>query len=570
MKRLSRFAVCLLFIAGLGLPNAMLWAQSSENAPITPKRRNPIFRLSGEIGTFGELYSISGRPARRPSSTGRLFFRPTITLFGKFGMSFDITLSTEGSSARQQINQFALNPSWGWGSANLGDFSQDFSRYTLNGISIRGAGLTLNPGILRFQAVGGQTQRAIKAGPYGSAYARYMGGVKLGIGKTGSSFFDINLVQTKDSAKSLPKDIFQRDSTSADTATSGQYGVTAKENIVAGANTEVRLFRKMLTFKGEAAATAYTRDISSTPQDIKGYPSSLKKYFTPRISSNVDVAYTSELVFNHRIFDIKGAYTYVGPGFTSLGISSTINDKRLIEAGAGLRLFQSKISIQGNFQTQNDNVIKQKLFTTTRYTYGGTLNIRPVQFAGFNFNYMQNTMKNDAASDSSKIDNLNSGYSAGAIFQFSLFNFANALSLNYAAQSSKDNNIVRAANAGSDVKSQNISVALTTTINPSWSVSPGFATNSTETSGQPKNSNNSISMRINNRMKKGKLNSSLSSDVSSSKQSSIFSITAQSAYAIRTSDSIKLSVKYSSFKDKSSAGGKFNENTANINYSHKF
>ena len=37
--------------------------------------------LTGEIGAYGALYSMTGRDGRRPSSLGRIFFRPTLTFF---------------------------------------------------------------------------------------------------------------------------------------------------------------------------------------------------------------------------------------------------------------------------------------------------------------------------------------------------------------------------------------------------------------------------------------------------------------------------------------------------------
>ncbi|MDX1618738.1 MAG: hypothetical protein R3224_08130, partial [Balneolaceae bacterium] len=71
--------------------------------------------LSGQVGAYGELYSISGRDGRRPGSTGRLFLRPRLTFLNEISLSFNILLSTEGISARQNISQLGLDPSWSWG-----------------------------------------------------------------------------------------------------------------------------------------------------------------------------------------------------------------------------------------------------------------------------------------------------------------------------------------------------------------------------------------------------------------------------------------------------------------------
>ena len=77
-------------------------------------------KLSGDIETYGELYSISGRERRRPSSTARLFFRPTLSIYDLMSVSFNFLLSTQGNSRSfqhqiNQINQFGIQPKVGMG-----------------------------------------------------------------------------------------------------------------------------------------------------------------------------------------------------------------------------------------------------------------------------------------------------------------------------------------------------------------------------------------------------------------------------------------------------------------------
>jgi hypothetical protein len=51
-----------------------------------------------------------------------------------FQIPIEFLLSTEGSSARQNINQFGINPKWSWDSIHAGYFSEDYLQYTLSGI----------------------------------------------------------------------------------------------------------------------------------------------------------------------------------------------------------------------------------------------------------------------------------------------------------------------------------------------------------------------------------------------------------------------------------------------------
>lgn len=160
-------------------------------------------RITGDAAAYGELYSMSGRNNRRPPSTARLNIRPTITFFNLFSVPIDILISTEGSSARQNINQFGINPSWSWGTAHLGDFSLSYSPFTLSGITIRGAGLDIRPGIFRFSATAGLTKRAVEGGINNGSYQRFLFASKIGIGNEGGNHFNLIVLKAKDKVSSL-------------------------------------------------------------------------------------------------------------------------------------------------------------------------------------------------------------------------------------------------------------------------------------------------------------------------------------------------------------------------------
>ncbi len=198
IKRFLKYFLIILSVFQINL-----FAQSSSNADSSKSFLEKNVSISGDINLYGELYSISGQAARRPSSTGRLIIRPTITFFNTFSIPFEIILSTEGSSARQNINQFGINPSWGWGRFHLGDFSEKYSDFTLNGITIRGAGLDLHPGIFRFSTVAGFSQQAVKGGAQNGSYRRFLFASKIGLGKESGSHFDLIFLRSKDDVSSL-------------------------------------------------------------------------------------------------------------------------------------------------------------------------------------------------------------------------------------------------------------------------------------------------------------------------------------------------------------------------------
>ena len=199
MKLIAKIFLILFIITF----NKSVFSQKRVRRDTTESFISKNFSVSGGINFYGELYSISGIAARRPSSTGRLLIHPTFTFFNTFSIPVEIILSTEGSSARQNINQFGINPGWGWGKAHLGDFSESYSDFTLNGIVIRGGGIDLNPGIFRFSTVAGFTQQAVNGGAQNGSYKRFLIASKIGVGKDNSSHIDFIFLRSKDDVSSL-------------------------------------------------------------------------------------------------------------------------------------------------------------------------------------------------------------------------------------------------------------------------------------------------------------------------------------------------------------------------------
>lgn len=531
-------------------------------------------KISGEGGTYAELYSMSGMASRRPSSTGRIFFRPVITLFDNINIGFDLFLSTEGNSAKQQMDQIGIHPEWSWGQAHLIDFSHEFSRYTLSGINIRGAGVEINPGIFRLHIVGGQTQRAVVSGPNESAYSRYLFGVKIGIGKKESSHFDINIIKSQDELSSVSRDNFmtiRQDSVQHDTGYIQKIdtvysGVTPQENLIVGTNFILKLLNGKIQLRGEAAGSAYTKDMYSKDFEYDKIPDFATKVFKPKLSSNVDYVYHGEVRYQERLFNVRMGYRAIGPGYVSLGLPSMINDKKILDGGVGFNLFQGILTIQTSFSRQSDNIVKQKLFTTIRNELNITTSVRPTRELMFNINYVNNKMENDANNDTLKLNNVNNAYNLSATYQFSLFDLNHIVLTTYAYQTYEDFNILR---RGNEVNAQNVMLNLTTMIGQQWNVSTGFQINTVTIQKQNK-STLGLSARVNNKMFSNKLNNSIAYSFNSSSASTSNNIQIQSMYSINQSNSVALNLRTTIFEGKPPTAFKFFENIASLSYTYRF
>ena len=531
-------------------------------------------KISGELGSYGEGYSVSGRESRRPGQTGRLFFRPSISFFDNFSISFDIFLSTEGSAAQQQISTLSLHPVWGWSRWHIGDFSPELSKFTMNGINIRGGGVELNPGWFRFAAYGGQSQRATNVGAYGSMYSRHVVAGKIGIGSE-TSFFDINFVRSKDDIKSLPRDIFREIVTVPLTDTTSRIdtqfvGITPQENLVVGATSAFRLFNGAFRFKGEAVGSIFTKDLTSkkiSQSDLSELPNGFDKIYAPRLSSSADYAYFIDLGLNLRVVNSRFSYTLIGPGYTSMGLPTLINDKKSYSGGLGLNLLNGALTLQGTYINQTDNLANQKKFTTDRNTYGLSTNIRPIQSVNVATSIMLNAMTNSSTNDTLKMNNLSTSFNTNVSWQVKAFGLQNTISTSFGEQLYEDKNILR---KGNNVTSTNISLSLATVLNPQWNFSVGGIYNSVQIQQKANRATPGANFRISNRSLGNKLNSNFTYSISSSDASDVHSFTITSNYPLLESGSLALNFRSILFRGKGANGINFTELTTSLGYTYRF
>ncbi|MCK6606108.1 MAG: hypothetical protein HUU43_01585 [Ignavibacteriaceae bacterium] len=529
-------------------------------------------RISGEFGAFGELYGISGKESRRPGQTGRIYFRPTISLFNNFSVNFDLFLSTEGSAARQNINTIALHPAWGWGVAHIGDFTHQMSRFTLSDVMVRGGGLELYPGILRFQLIAGQTQRATELGAFNSTYSRYVVAGKLGIGDGGGDHIDINILRSRDDQNSLNRMIFQQidsipgsgGSLRADTS---YVGVTPEENLIMGVNWGLNLFENSLKIKSELSASLFTKDMYSDEIDSKDVPEFMRDVFTPRITTNADYALHTELGYNSQLGNARLAYTIVGPGYTSLGIASILNDRQIINGSLSFNVLSGLITVQTNYQRQNDNIIQQKLFTTVRDNYGFVLAVRPLRSLSITVNTNFNSMLNDANNDTIKVDN--GGYNVGANINYQLdaFGFSHSLNTNITTQTFATKSRIRGDN---EVNSQGYNFGITTNFSKQLSTNLTASLNTVDLGPRGNNNSQTVNARVNYKMLDDKLNNSLSYAFTNSDASATSVIVIQSNYPLFTGSTVGVMFRGSFFSGKGNNSNTFSEYTGSFTWSYRF
>ncbi|MBN2104131.1 hypothetical protein JW835_08845 [bacterium] len=418
MKKLFKRTVCnleillsLIFMIEIRNPATTLNAQElSKKYPILQQ-----VRLSGQAHVYGELYDVHGIEGRRPPSTGRIGFRPLLQISNLFNVSADLLLSTEGSRTRQNMNILGLHPSWAWGKAHFGDYPGQFSRYSLNGINVKGAEIDIFPGRMRFALGGGQTKRAVEGTVINQSYSQYLIGSRLGYGKQNGSYIDLIVLKVKDDAGSLsvPENVDYNyvipDTLETETDTIWieppyhPLAVTPRENLVAGIATRLTILNQRLTLEWESTASGYTKNINARPvnQDSLDAPTWLKtlsrNVFTPRTGSNLDYATDLRLHFQTTQLTTQIGYKTIGPGFHSLGLPSMVNDRRELNLQTIYRFEKHRLNIR--YVRLSDNLSKQKQETNTRDQIQGSINSRLGNWRS-NFNVNSLFTGNNASSDS--------------------------------------------------------------------------------------------------------------------------------------------------------------------------
>jgi len=563
----------ILWLCSFTYVQAQLTQDTTSNQNIIEKN----VKVTGEVGAYGELYGISGRDSRRPSSTGRLFLRPTLTFLNQLSLNFNILLSTEGISARQNISQLGLDPSWNWGDAHVGDFSESFSKYTLDGITIRGGGVNLYPGKVRLSAVVGRSNRAVQGGATNKSYKRNIWGVKAGFGEQSKSFVDLILVKASDQVGSLPPDSIiapSPDSLLADTAVIGNapprnpFAVTPQENVVAGIQWRWTLFDRKLTWESQVNGSMFTRDKRSSAVDISelGVPDFASDLYTPRFSSSADFVVDTKVNLNFSKVTISSGYKWIGPGYTSLGTSYLINDQRAFSTNATFRISGSSINV--NWARINDNLLDQKRFTSVQNRLGGSFTTRFSQNWNSTVSANLVTRGNDADSDSARADFDNLVLTTNQNFTLSREKGLQNITINYSFQSANTQTGIRFENT-SRTHTVNSQARIQFRENLHSTLSVGLV--SSQPSDSVTNVIQTYGLSLRHSAFDDKLSNSLSFKTSARENNLNFRTRLQSSYRISEKDMISLSLSMTNFRGESvSRSPDFNEFIGSLRITHRF
>ncbi|PWN07630.1 hypothetical protein DDZ15_05075 [Rhodohalobacter mucosus] len=321
----------------------------------------------GSIGLTASAYAVDGIENRRPPG----MIQSTANLnFSLFGLSSGLNMfySTDDSGFRQNMNAFRYNASWKWVTVQVGDINSRFSQYGLNGATVRGGYVKLNPGKFLFEAVGGRSQRAVKpsveTGFREPSFEQWAYGTKIGYGSGSGSYFHLSTFYAIDS-----RDLDD---------TNGVLEINPQENLTVTPDFQVQFFDGRFTLASQVTTSIFTRDINSEyiPYNEIPLPSFFENIFKPRSSSRINFAGLADATLTLDMFNMTLGYERVQPGFESLGRGRSRDDFEKVSVNPVVRLLGNRLNINSSFSYGRDNLLGNRLQTQNNINAGTSIQMQ--------------------------------------------------------------------------------------------------------------------------------------------------------------------------------------------------
>jgi hypothetical protein len=405
-------------------------------------------RLSGSARMVTEGYLSHGIDPRRPGARWRMMLSPRATLFGEVSVSAELLLSTEETRFDQNISQIGLNPSWRWVTLHIGDFTNRYTAYTVQGVRVRGGGVDLEPGDFLFSIQGGRLLRS-GSPDGGTVHERTMVAARMGYGQESGSHVRLTLVGGRDGFDEQATGLPDPDTLLVDTLPRDLRPEVAdqpQEGVTLGMDGGIVLFDRLITVDGEVAASLINRNRRSETVDIStldlGVPGPITNALTgiqePRASATADYAWNVEAAVRRGGARLRGRYEYVGPGFGSMGLPYLVGDRKGYRVDGGMRFLDDALGVRARYQHRTNNLASLRRNTVDRQTVSSTADLRTGQAWTVVLTGVYTTMVNDAESDSLRLDNASSTFVTNLVHQRELFGSPSTINLSYNFQRTTD------------------------------------------------------------------------------------------------------------------------------------
>jgi hypothetical protein len=249
----------------------------------------------------------------------------------------------------------------------------------------------------------------------------------LGIGEKEKSHFYLTYMKIKDDTSKVVEGVEGNDPT-----------FKPRSNDVLGAEFRLSFLEKKWTIDGEAGVAALTRDtrfgysydsiIESVTSEV---PDFLIRLVNPNLSTSGDYAYAVKSELNLRTTKLSGGYSWVGPGYATLGNPLLINDRETFEGRIDQAFYLRRLSVSAYFKRFRDNLVGWKEGTTVSTAVGFIARLTLKNAPYFQVSYTPNFQRSHGGSQSIKnhqnIFSFSTGYRypIAGLMSFTIINYFN-------------------------------------------------------------------------------------------------------------------------------------------------
>lgn len=344
------------------------------------------FDISGNLGLRLMTFHTEGRTAYREPFSWYLSGNPVVSIYG-ITLPFSFAVSEQERSYRQPFNMFGVSPYYKWFTLHLGYRNVSFSRYTLAGHNMLGAGFEVNhPNGIRAGFMTGRFNRAIDLEDSQTdtalfysvkpEYKRSGHSFKIGYG-TDSTHLDFSFLKARDHSNSLDS-----------TAELTYFNVNPAENVVFGISGQ-HFITKQLVFSLDYANSVYTHNINEETDtvNLEGIAKSLGNSITTNSSTINSEAIETSLSYKTRNYGARFRYKRIGDGYQSMGAYYFQNDLRNITIEPWIRMLKQKMRLSASLGFQKNNLEDENRLKSSRIISSLRMNYRPANFYTINASF---------------------------------------------------------------------------------------------------------------------------------------------------------------------------------------
>ncbi len=262
-----------------------------------------------------------------------------------------------------------------------------FSPLTLNGIRVDGLLVELNPAIFYAAYTRGVVERPnLDGNSLSPRLKRTLVAGKAGLGKPEASHVFLSMSHLIDAQDAVVLGDSSR--------------LQPQENLVIGTDLQLSLFRRNFTLQASGAGAAHSwnaygptfadRDLlADLAKEVPWVPVKIweKLPFSPNATSHADFAF--QLGTQLRLFRqntlLTGNYSYVDPGFMSLGVPTLVNDRVQYEGRVDQQLLKRQVRLSGYWRRNHDQLSGNPLSDAVPYFSGKAYRTDNESFGGIAF-----------------------------------------------------------------------------------------------------------------------------------------------------------------------------------------